>query len=150
MPGCVTYYRHDQLQMILALTLYRGNCAVLSRMKPAKSPRLWILAEATAQEETLVAEQKSPLKTTRKGGSGSQLSAENIRYEPKTDRRETRTPPGMLTPDITAPDGGTTRGRPAGVGTAMRIVSLMTAVYSILRTKPRLTNEHTCQERELL
>ena len=102
-------------------------------MKPAKSPRLWILVEATALEETLVAEQKSLLKTTRKGGSGSQLSVKNIRCEPKIDWDETRTPPGMSTPDITAPDGGTTRGRPAGVGTAMRIVSLMTAVYSILR-----------------
>ena len=69
--------------------------------------------------------------------------------ETMTDRREKRTPPGILTPDITAPDGGTTRGSPAGVGTAMRNVSLMTAVYSTLRTSSILTNKHTCQVREL-
>jgi hypothetical protein len=123
--------RH-QLRKIPALTLCQDSCAVLSRMRPAKAPRLSILAEATGQVETRVAEQKPLLKMTRKEDSGSQLSVENIRYERKTDEHETRTPPGISTPDITAPDGGTTRGRPAGVGRAMRSVSLITAVYSIL------------------
>jgi hypothetical protein len=50
-----------------------------------------------------------------------------------TDGHETRTPPGILTPDITAPDGGTTRTGPAGVAKAIRSVSLMTAVCSMLR-----------------
>lgn len=45
-----------------------------------------------------------------------------------TDGQKTRTPPGILTPDIVVPDGGTTRVRPAGVGTAMRSASLITAV----------------------
>jgi hypothetical protein len=101
-------------------------------MRPAKAPRLSTLAEATGQAETRVADEKPLLKTTQKEGSGSQRSVENIKYERKTDEHETRTPPGISTPDITAPDGGTTRGRPAGVGKAMRSVSLITAVYSIL------------------
>ena len=101
-------------------------------MKPAKAPKPSILVEAIGQAKTRAAEQKSLPKTTRKAGSGSQLSVENIRYERKTDRHETRTPPGILTPDITAPVCGTTRGRPAGVGRAMRSVSFMTAVYAIL------------------
>jgi hypothetical protein len=69
--------------------------------------------------------------------------------EAMTDEREKQTPPGTLTPDITAPDGGTTRGSPAGVGTAMRNVSLMTAVCSTLRVNSIMTNKHTCQVREL-
>jgi hypothetical protein len=42
--------------------------------------------------------------------------------------RGTPTPPGIRTPEITAPDGGTTRGGPAGVDTERRSVSLITAV----------------------
>ena len=41
-----------------------------------------------------------------------------------------RTPPGILTPAITAPDGGTMRGRPTGTVGAIRSISLMTAVCS--------------------
>jgi hypothetical protein len=63
---------------------------------------------------------------------------------------ETLTPPGIRTPDITAPDGGTTRGRPAGIVTAMRSVSLMTAVYYFLRINSTLTNGNACQEWKLL
>jgi hypothetical protein len=70
---------------------------------------------------------------------------------------ETRTPPGILTPEITAPGGGTTRGRPAGVGAARRNVSLMTAVCSIpFESAPTGTsnkqkkNEATCQKGKLL
>ena len=69
--------------------------------------------------------------------------------ETVTDGRERRTPPGISTPDITAPDGGTTRGSPAGVGTAMRKVSFMTAVCSVLRANSSSTNKDTCQVREL-
>ena len=95
---------------------------------------LWIPAEATDREETRTGAQKSLLKMKRKGHSGLQLSADGIRLRPKTDGHETLTPPGISTPDITAPDGGTTRGRPAGSVAAMRSVSLMTAAYYILRT----------------
>jgi len=63
----------------------------------------------------------------------------DIRYDPLTDGYETLTPPGILRPDITAPDGGTTRGGPMGVGVAMRSVSLMTAVCFMLRTNSSLT-----------
>jgi hypothetical protein len=111
---------------------------------------LWIPAEATDREETRAGAQKSLLKTKRNGHSGPRLSANGIRQKPKTDGHETRTPPGILTPDITAPDGGTTRGRLAGVGVAMRSVSLTTADYSIVRAKLEVDNEHTCQERKLL
>ncbi len=90
---------------------------------------LWNRAGATGQEGTRAAEQISLLKTIRKGSSGSQSSASGIRHDPMTDRHETRTPPGILAPDIVAPDGGTTRVRPAGVGTAMRSASLITAVF---------------------
>ena len=69
--------------------------------------------------------------------------------EAMTDEREKRTPPGILMPDITAPDGGTTRGSPAGVGTAKRNVSLITAVCSTLRVNSIMTNKDTCQVREL-
>ena len=69
--------------------------------------------------------------------------------ETVTDGRERRTPPGISTPDITAPDGGTTRGSPAGVGTAMRNVSFMTAVCSILRANSIPTNKRTYQVRKL-
>jgi hypothetical protein len=53
----------------------------------------------------------------------------------------TRTPPGILTPEIMAPDGGTTRGRPAGVATERRSVSLMTAVCS-KELKRELLSQH--------
>ncbi len=81
--------------MIPKPTLCPGNYAVLSRRQPANSLTLWILAEATDQEETRVAEKISLLKMIRNGGSGSQLSADK----------------------------------------AIRSVSLMTAVYSMLRAK---------------
>ena len=68
-----------------------------------------------------------------------------------TDGHETRTPPGILTPDIVAPDGGTTRVRPAGVGTAIRSASLTTAVYLFRRERElNQPNKYTCQERKLL
>ena len=113
---------------------------------------LWIPAEATDREETHAGAQKSLLKTKRKEDSGLQLSADGIREKPTTDGHETLTPPGISTPDITAPDGGTTRGRPAGSVAAMRSVSLMTAVYYILRLEQLSspTSEHTCQVRKLL
>jgi hypothetical protein len=134
---------HNPDKYSLALTLCRGNCAVLSRKRPANSPRRWILAEATGREGSRAAERTRLPKTTRKGRSGSQLSADGIRHgKTMTDGRETLTPPGMSTPDIIAPDGGTTRGRPAGVGTAMRSVSFMTAVYSILRTNLTRKQNH--------
>ncbi len=66
-----------------------------------------------------------------------------------SDGDRVRTPPGITAPDITAPDDGTTRGSPAGIGPAMRSVSLMTAVCSILRASSTLTNECTYQERKL-
>ena len=66
--------------MILALTLSRGSFAVLSRKQPARSPKLWILVEATAQEENRTVDQKYPPRTTQKGRSGSQLSANDIRH----------------------------------------------------------------------
>ena len=67
------------------------------------------------------------------------------------EARETRTPPGILTPDIVAPDDGTTRARPAGAGTAMRSASLITAVCSFRRwLKFNQLNKYTCQERKLL
>jgi hypothetical protein len=97
-------------------------------MRPANCLRPWIRAGATAQEGTRAVEERSLLKTIRKGSSGSQLSASGIKHERMMHGHETRTPPGILTPDIVAPDGGTTRVRPAGVGTAMRSASLTTAV----------------------
>ena len=149
MPGCqcVTWSlmsSHSPQRKFLALTLCRGSCAVLSRKQPANSPKHWILASATCREESRAAEQTPLPKTKRKGRSGSQLSASGVRHGKKqlTDGRETPTPPGMSTPDNTAPDGGTTRGRPAGVGTAMRSVSFMTAVYSILRTNSTRKQRH--------
>ncbi len=66
------------------------------------------------------------------------------------DRCEALTPPGILTPDITAPDGGTMRGRPAGTAIEMRNASLTTAVCSVLRANSYLTNERTYQKRKLL
>ena len=111
------------------LTLCPGNYAVLSRMQPANCLKPWIRAGATGQEGTRAVEQRSLLKMIRKGSSGSQLSASGFRHEKKkTNEHETRTPPGILMPDIVAPDNGTTRVRPAGVGTAMRRASLTTAV----------------------
>ncbi len=136
--------------IILTLTLCQGNYVVPSRRQPANSLTLWILAEATDQEETHAADQRPLPKMIQKEGSGSQPSASGVRYDPLTDGHETLTPPGMSTPDITAPDGGTTRGRPIGVGTAIRSVSLMTAVCSILRANLSLTDKQTCQVRELL
>jgi hypothetical protein len=56
----------------------------------------------------------------------------------------------MSTPDITAPDGGTTRVRPAGIAVAIRSVSLITAVCSILTASSNLTNERTYQEGKFL
>ncbi len=88
----------------------------------------WSLVEANDREETRAAERKSLPKTKHKGDSGSRLSADGIRNKPKTVEHETQTPPGISMPDITAPDDGTTRGRPAGTVAAMRSVSLMTAV----------------------
>ena len=124
------------------LTLCPGNCAVLSRTQPANSLELLIRAEATGQEGSHAAERKFLLKMTRKGNSGSRPSTGSIRYEQMTNGRKTLTPPGISAPDITAPDGGTTRGRPAGVVIAMRSVSLMTAVYSVLRANSSLTIRH--------
>ena len=66
------------------------------------------------------------------------------------DKHEPLTPPGILTPDNTAPDGGTTRGRPAGTVTEMRSISLITAVCSVLRANSCPTNERTYQEWKLL
>jgi hypothetical protein len=97
-------------------------------MQPANCLTSWIRAGATGQEGIRAVEERSLLKTIRKGSSGSQLPASGIRHERLTDEHETRTPPGISTPDIVAPDGGTTRVRPAGVGTAMRSASLITAV----------------------
>jgi len=125
----------------LTLTLCQDNYAVPSRIPRASSPTISILAEATFQEETRVAVRKSLPRMTRKGRSGSRLSAHGLRYGLKTAVREIRTPPGILVPEITAPDGGTTRGRPARVGTAMRSVSLMTAVYSI-RSQTRIESNN--------
>ena len=110
------------------LTLCPGSYAVLSRMQPANCLRPWIRAGATGQEGIRVVEQRSLLKVIRKRSSGLQLSASGIRHERMTDGHERRTPPGISTPDIVTPDGGTTRVRPAGVGTAMRSASLTTAV----------------------
>ena len=56
----------------------------------------------------------------------------------------------MAVPDITAPDGGTTRGRPAGIAVAMRSVSLITAVYSIVRASSIPTEECAYQEWKFL
>jgi hypothetical protein len=67
-----------------------------------------------------------------------------------TDSHKARTPPGILMPDIMAPDGGTMRGRPEAIGIDMRRASLITPVCSTLRANSYLTNEHTCQERKLL
>ena len=67
-----------------------------------------------------------------------------------THMNEALTPPGILTPDITAPDGGTMRGRPAGTATEIRRASLVTAVCSALGANSTLTNERTYQERKLL
>jgi hypothetical protein len=140
MPGCVTCQSHHSTQSILALTLCPGNCADLWRTQPANFLMFLIRAEATGQEGSRKAEQKSLLKMIRKGHSGSQPSTGTSgTNDQKTGGHETPTPPGTLTPDITAPDSGTTRGRPAGVVTAIRSVSLMTAVYSILRANSRLT-----------
>ena len=46
-----------------------------------------------------------------------------------------QTPPGIQTPEIIAPAGGTTRGGPAGVAVERRSVSLMTAVCSGLKNR---------------
>ena len=73
-----------------------------------------------------------------------------IRYETMSDSHKSRTPPGILTPDIMAPDTGTMRGRPEAIGIAMRKDSLITPVCSTLRADSYLTNEFTCQERKLL
>ena len=56
----------------------------------------------------------------------------------------------MSTPDITAPDDGTTRGRPAGIATAMRSVSLITAVCHIVSASSTPTNECAYQEWKFL
>ena len=45
---------------------------------------LWIVAEATVQEETRTAERKPLLKRIRKGDSGSQLSVDDVRYKSVT------------------------------------------------------------------
>ena len=131
------------------LTLSPGMRAVPLRKPPASSLKLWNLAEATVQEETRAAERKPLLKRIRKEDSGSQLSVDDIRYKSVTWGEE-QTPPGMAAPDITAPDGGTTRGRPAGIAVAMRSVSLITAVCSIIRANSALTNECAYQERKFL
>ena len=132
-----------ETRKILALTLYRGNSEVLLKSLLANFPKLVILAEATYQEESRAADRRSLRKTTRKGDSGLQLSVcGDIRYGPR-QMNMGQTPPGILTPDIMAPDGGTTRGRPAGVGRATRSVSLMIAVCSILRTRPSLAYGNT-------
>ena len=116
--------------LILALTLCQDSYAVPLRTLLSSSLRISIQAGATCQEETRVPVRKSLPRMTQKERSGSRLPAYRIRYGLKIAGREIRTPPGILVPEITAPDGGTTRGRPAGVGTAMRSVSLTTAVYS--------------------
>ena len=115
------------------LTLCPCNYAVLSRMRPNNCLRTWIRAGATAQDGTRAVEERSLLKTIRKGNSGSQLSASGIRHVRMMDGHETRTPPGTLTPDIVAPGDGTTRVRPAGVGTPIRSASLTTAVCLFCR-----------------
>ena len=66
------------------------------------------------------------------------------------DSHKVRTPPGILTPDIMAPDEGTMRGRPAGTAIDKRRDSLTTAVCSTLRANSYLTNERAYQERKLL
>lgn len=111
----------------------------LSKRPLANLLTLWILAEATGQEDNRVAVQRPLLNTIQNWGSGSRPSAGDIRYDSLTDGHETLTPPGILTPDITAPEGGTTRGGPMGVGVAMRSVSLMTAVCPMLRANSNLT-----------
>jgi hypothetical protein len=58
-------------------------------MQPANYPGYWIQAEATGQEGTRAADQTPLLRTTRKGGSGSQLSADGISYDKATDGHET-------------------------------------------------------------
>ena len=113
------------------LTLCPGNYVVLSRMQPANCLRLWIRAGAIGQEGIRAVEQRSLLKVIRKRSSGSQLSASGIRHEKMTGGHERQTPPGISTPDIVAPDGGTMRVRPTGDGTAMRSASLTTAVCSL-------------------
>ena len=115
------------------LTLCPGNYGVLSRMQPTSCLGPWIRAAATGQDGTRAVEQISLLRAIRKRSSGSQPSASGIRHARMTDGYETQTPPGISTPDIVAPAGGTTRVRPAGVGTAMRSASLITAVCSLCR-----------------
>ena len=77
--GAVTLLRKIQV-----LTLSQGMRTVPLRIPPASSLDFWNLAEATVQEETRAAERKPLLRRIRKGDSGSQLSADDIRYKPGT------------------------------------------------------------------
>jgi hypothetical protein len=79
-----------------ALTLCPCNYAVLSRTQPNDCPRPWIRAGATGQEGTRAVEQRSLLKTIRRGSSGSQLSAGGVRHERMADGHETTDPSGYF------------------------------------------------------
>jgi hypothetical protein len=68
------------------------------------------------------------------------LAAESVRHEKQRQMCIVKhaTLPGILMPEMTAPDRGATRGRPMGTVTAMRSVSLMTAVCSAREERARV------------
>lgn len=106
-------------------------------MRPSNFLAFSIPVVASAQEGTRAAGRRFVPKNGQTGNFGSRPSVcQDQRRRQATviadvgKREKRRTPPGILTPAITAPDGGTIRGRPTGTVGAIRSISLMTAVCS--------------------
>lgn len=104
---------------------------VRTRKQPRTGPIWWRLAQANALARSHRHTRIRPPIGARRASFGLRLSGEQSLRIDFTWRRdsETRTPPGIRTPEMMAPSGGTTRASPTGVAGARRSVSFTTAVY---------------------